>query len=249
MKKHCFMPCSNNRKSKSEASLPASGPKLDQSIDQAIKQLKTLATRRDFSPNSWPDHAKLWRELLNQSKSRSLNREVSPNLLKGDLASPTGIKLDGRHWQAFRKWFATNVAPELLLLSADSGVPALQAIRRSNSKGGFPEKSESVFYLAFYEGEKNTNDDEVSSQTDETSDLWQKFKRYFPKRSCISDNLTAIEQRWRFGLSMALLGIFLLFFCIFLPADNRRGIFISFSVILFIFGLWDMDASNKGDSR
>lgn len=74
---------------------------------------------------------------------------VAPNILKGDLAAPIGIKLDGRHWSAFLKWFDRTIASELLNRARDSNVPALQAVRRSNPKGGFPDKSESVFFLAF----------------------------------------------------------------------------------------------------
>lgn len=59
---------------------------------------------------------------------------------------------------------------------------------------------------------------------------------------------TATKKRWQFGLSMVLLGGFLLVFSNFLPQESR-SMFISFSIILFIAGLWDMDRANQGFSR
>lgn len=234
--------------------LPASGPKLYLAIDQALKQLNTLATRRDFDHEGWPEHARLWRELLNQSKNRS-SREVSPNLLKGDLASPIGIRLDGRHWHSFKKWFDRHVASELLQLAMDSGVPALQAVRLSNRKGGFPDQAESIFYLVFFESEENLPT-LIFPQSKESHSLWQKLKFYFSNPNSVSERLSrasedvaAVDRRWKFGISTVLFGIFLLIFCTFLPMDLRRGILIGYAIILAIIGFWDMDEANRGNTR
>lgn len=68
------------------------------------------------------------------------------------------------------------------------------------------------------------------------------------KESAEINNPAGTKKRWQFGLSMVLLGGFLLVFCNFLPQDSR-SMFICFSVILFIVGLWDMDRANQGFSR
>lgn len=275
-KMHSSMHCDLDR----AASLPATGPKLSPAIAQAISQLQDLAARRDFHHEGWPEHAKLWRELLNQSKDRS-SRDVAPNVLKGDLAAPIGIKLDGRHWRGFQTWFERYVAPELLRLSMDSGVPALQAVRRSNRKGGFPGQSESVFFLAFLDHEASvgslpepqphaaepTLEDQAAEggqfasgssdrQRDvpqhQSSGFWRKMISRFVRRNVFSESGTieaALQRRWRFGVSVVLVGTFLLSFCTYLPPDPRQGMFVAYSVILFILGLWDMDRANKGIAR
>lgn len=214
--------------------LPASGPKLESAIVQAIMQLEKLAARRDFDHEGWPEHAKVWRELLSQSKDRS-NREVAPNILKGDLAALPRARLNSRSWQGFEKWFDRYVAPELAILASDSGIPALKAVRHSNQKGGRPEHSESIYFLAYM---------------DQPAMTTPRFQSREIAASVEQDDLGCwVQRRWRFGVSMGLLGLFLLGLCTYLPADGNRPLFVVFSVILAVVGLWDMDGANKGFPR
>lgn len=235
------------------SALPASGPQLDKAIDQAIEHLNKIAVRRNYQAKNWPNHARLWREMLVQSKNR-LDRLVAPNLSKSDLSIPAAVKLDGRDWQAFSKWFDRNVAPELLQLSSFTRIPALRAVRRSNTKGGFSESSEAIYCLSFFSLEASEN--KVSQQQDNAGKTWQGLLNSNSEtRSNTGDHLVGItesvstQRQWRFSISMVLLGIFLLIFCMFLPADSRRIMFIIFSITLLIVGLWGMDKANKEESH
>lgn len=239
--------------------LPAFGPKFGPAIAQAALQLEKLAVRRDFNHEGWPENAKLWRELLVQSRDRS-SRDMAPYVLKGDLAAPTAVKLSGRRWQAFLRWFERIIAPELRMLSLESGIPALKAVRQSNPKGGRPEQSEAVYFLAFVDPQATLTSlpgakiKAANLKQLESSGLWGKLIfRYMGKsvrnepRSIKGD--VAVQRRWQFGIATALFGIFLLIFCIFLPVDLRRGMLVGYAVILFIVGAWDMDEANKGNAR
>lgn len=62
------------------------------------------------------------------------------------------------------------------------------------------------------------------------------------------DGACSSQRRWRFGASMALFSVFLLELCSFLP-ETSRGMFILFSVVLIIIGIYDMDKGNMGISR
>ena len=119
------------KKAQSTGPLPAAGPKLIQAIDQALAHLNSLAAR-NYEREGWPDHAKLWRELLNQSKEGS-KRGIAPNILKGDLAIPLGLKVDGRRWKLFEKWYERHIEPSLTQLAERSKIPALKANRNSGS--------------------------------------------------------------------------------------------------------------------
>lgn len=132
----------------SDAPPPATGDLLEPAIDQALAQLAGLAIRRNFRDGEWPSHAKLWRELLQQSRMRA-QQGTTPRIPKGDLAAPIGIRLDGRHWTFFENWHERYVAEELRMRASDSGIPALRAVRHANRAGGHPDKTEAMIFLAF----------------------------------------------------------------------------------------------------
>lgn len=280
--------------------LPASGPKLGEAIDQALRHLNDLAIRRDFDPKSWPQHAKLWRELLKQSKEKGRSgRNIAPNLLKGDLAAPIAVNLTGRHWGRFQKWFERSVAPELISISLHSKVPAVKAVRVANPKGGFPDQSEAMFFLAYFDpaedaeaiflaaeqcGPRFLNDSQeerlghqslssIEQSSPNASGDAQKCGSIGKSGASVTgkspesfgsarhatcsdvqqdyrgEDAGKVRKRWQFGLSMVLLGFFLLVLCSYFPDDSRRYMFLAFSVIVFVAGIWDMDRGNKGISR
>lgn len=231
------------------SAIPASGPQLNKAIGQAIEHLNKVAVKRNYQENDWPTHARLWKAILTQSKNR-LDRQVAPNLVKSDLAIPALMKLDGRDWKSFGKWFERVIESELLQLSQLSRIPALRVIRHANAKGGYSEKSGAIYYLSFFSASKAIPEN-ASQQPNKLGNAWQKLtnKKTTPSnaedhQSSISSGVSS-QRRWRFSVSMVLLGIFLLIFCMFLPADSRRVMFIIFSVVLLIVGLWGMDKANK----
>ena len=235
------------KKAQSTGPLPAAGPKLIQAIDQALEHINSLAAR-DYEREGWPDHAKLWRELLNQSKAGS-KRGIAPNILKGDLATPLGIKVTGRSWQLFLNWFDRHIEPSLTQLAERSKIPALKAIRISNPKGGFPDTSEAIFFLFFWEAEKiapTTDTSQIASV-----EYREKLKRFFSQIgfSRKSSIFSSVEERWRYGLSILLLSIFLLLLTLFFPADANPGLFIMASVAFFLIGILDVDGARKGKIR
>lgn len=216
------------KRAQSTGPLPAAGPKLIQAIDQALAHISSLVAR-DYEREGWPDHAKLWRELLNQSKEGS-KRGIAPNILKGDLATPLGLKVTGRRWQLFLNWFDRHIEPSLTQLAERSKIPALKPIRKSNRKGGFPEASEAIFFLVFRETEKiaaTTDIKQVASMK-----YWGKLTLFFSRIRLPGKSLifSSVEDRWRYGLSILLLSIFLLLLCFFFPADANRWLFIVASV-------------------
>lgn len=138
--------------------IPASGPRLTEALTQAQEHLDVLARKNNYDHDGWPDHARLWRSLLEQSKSRMGPDRLAPHILKGDLASPVGVRLSGRYWTFFIKWFERVVVPGLNEQSLQSGIPVLVPVRVSNRNGGYPESSESIYFLAFASKGKSSSD-------------------------------------------------------------------------------------------
>jgi len=235
------------KKAQSTGPLPAAGPKLIQAIDQALEHINSLAAR-DYEREGWPDHAKLWRELLNQSKAGS-KRGIAPNILKGDLATPLGIKVTGRSWQLFLNWFDRHIEPSLTQLAERSKIPALKAIRNSNPKGGYPDTSEAIFFLVYGDAEKiaPTTDTRKIASVEYRDMLTRLFSQIgFSRKSSI---FTSVEERWRYGLSVLLLGIFLLLLTFFFPANANRWLFIVASVAFFVIGICDVDGARRRKLR
>jgi len=227
--------------------LPAAGPRLIQAIDQALAHINSLAAR-DYEREGWPDHAKLWRELLNQSKEGS-KRGIAPNILKGDLASPLGFKVTGRRWQLFLNWYNRHIEPSLTQLAERSKIPVLKAIRKSDPKGGFPETSESIYYLIFVDAEKivPTTDTRQIASVGYREKLMRFISQIeFRGKSSI---FSSVEERWRYGLSILLLSIFLLLLTFTFPIDANRWLFIVASVVFFLIGIFDLDGARKGKIR
>lgn len=288
--------------------MPASGPKLGSAIELALSQLNELAVRRDFdlTGKGWPPHAKVWLQLLTQSKQK-MGRGVAPCLLKGDIAWPTGIALTGREWGRFQRWYERWIEPDLREIAVASKVKVLCAIRIADRKGGRPEQSEAIYFLAYADEQRvpqagpstvvtniNMGEGTASASSNEsgscsptaltataesdgiaggTPPLSGLETPLFPtgpeslengrevnnipgqSRSAVDAHCAATawseraSARWRFGVSMVLLGVFLLAFCNLLPQDAHRPMFVSFSLALFTLGLWDMDRGNKGVPR
>lgn len=234
--------------SHSEGALPASGPKLMAAIEQATSHLNTLASRNGFDKDGWPNHARLWRVLLAQSKELGTSG-VAPNILKGDLASPLGIKLDERRWKSFEKWYERHIGANLRHLAERSKIPALKAVRKSNRKGGYPEASEAIFFLAFCEAEK-TAPITVTGQIASVN-YRGKVTRFFSQIGFSGKTLvfSSVEERWRYGLSIMLFSIFLLLLCFFFPADANRWLFVVASIVYFVIGIFDIDGAQRGKIR
>lgn len=251
--------------------LPAAGPKLEAAIGQALSHLETTTVSPDRGRSL--EYLKLWKEILLQSHKRC-EIGVAPNLLKGDLASTTAINLTGRYWISFEKWFQRNIGPELQLISGKSGIPALEAVRIADRRGGYPDQSEAIVFLTFLEGpvrqssfggsQKTLSSSEQQSNTGEAALAQAELKEldvYAGAASLVEQstpNATneflspgndKIGSRWRFGLSMVLLGMFLLAFSVYLLPEEDRSIFSIFSIVLFVAGLWDMDRANRGFER
>lgn len=219
--------------------MPASGPKLLPAIEQARHQLEELARRRCFDPKAWGPHPSLWRELLNQSR-RNLVGNVAPNLLKGEVAAPIGIKLTGRQWDGFQKWFSRWVLADLCSLAVETKIPALCAIRFSERKGGHPDQSEAIYYLAYFEckldsygcvygasaaaishgqpiGASPSSDDSKASGESHIQGVMKQggspsVSAEMEGQSCNSD---LALRRWRIGLSMLRFGVSLIGFVVF----------------------------------
>lgn len=278
--------------------LPASGPKLLAALDQALSHLENRAGAFKISH---PEHLTLWKEILLQSKEHSSNF-VAPNLLKGDIAARIAIRLTGRQWASFEKWFEQKIAPELRSLATQSRIPAIRPVRLSDRKGGYPEQSEAILYVAYFEKsylpdvgakiddhplaknapktsaapEEFTNCQEVNLQlttaitsgsSEKPSDLGHRpsemhqaeleeaensdIHELSPSNNHMPHpkNEAKINSRWRFGLSMLLMGTFLAVVAEKMIPESHRSMFIGFSVVLAIMGLWDMDRANKGFSR
>jgi len=129
--------------------LPASGIKLDSVIDLALDRLRKWA---DAEGQKWDNfsqpHARLWRELLQQTKARQ-SGAPAPTLAKSQIAIPAAIELDGREWKSFLLWFEREMHEDLATKCAQEGLPPLVPVRRSNRAGGRPENSEALYHLAF----------------------------------------------------------------------------------------------------
>lgn len=265
----------------SSSILPAAGEMLEPAIAQALAHLDQFAKKQGFWGGDWPDHPRLLRELLIQSRDQA-TQGVSPQIAKGDLAAPARIKLDTHYWARFETWFNRRIQTDLREHARISGIPALRAIRQTSPKGGHPSRSEARIFLSFDSEDLSNVDlgfikdtqstDESASQsnipqarTDDVQSsandlaqvpcrnllfqtrIWRLLTNPL-KESAEINNPAGIKKRWQFGLSMVLLGGFLLMFCNFLPQDSRT-MFISYSVIVFIVGLWDMNRANQGFSR
>lgn len=269
--------------------MPAAGPKLRESIDQALVQLSNLAVHRDYgrTRDSWPAPAKIWGELLEQTKRRMIG-DIAPNLLKGDISCPIGINVTGRQWKSFERWYDRHVRPELIKSAGESGIRAIRAVRVSDRKGGRPESSEAVYFLAYIADDRCLDADTVeSSAKSPAANVNEKLRTECfaddasrsiavagSERNSAASPVSGVPDesvgatllrndnsnsgsspkfsatiRWRFGLSMVLLGIFTLALCGFLPSDSRRLLFVGCSTILLVVGLWDMDRGNKGVPR
>ena len=252
--------------------LPASGSKLIAALDQALNQIEGS---EEASRRANPIHLSLWKEILLQSKKLS-TKGVAPNLLKGDVASSIAVRLTGRQWSSFEKWFNQTIAPELQLLAAKSKVPAIRPVRIADRKGGYPDQSEAILYIAYVEkigaiADSSAAIESPSQQIDakkslavseeltvcnsddaqKTADIAaaQRHKPLSDNHTPHSKNDEKANSRWRFGLSMLLMGTFLAVVAEKMIPESHRSMFIGFSVVLAILGLWDMDRANKGISR
>lgn len=252
--------------------LPASGPKFIAALDQALNQIEG---NQEVLRHAKLKHMSLWKEILLQSKERGTNG-VAPNLLKGDIAARIAVRLTGRKWDSFEKWFDQAIAPELQSLAEKSKVPAIRPVRITDRKGGYPDQSEAILYVAYVEKIGTTADgsaaiESPSQQIDakkslavseeltvcnsddaqKTADIAaaQTHKPLSDNHTPHSKNDEKANSRWRFGLSMLLMGTFLAVVAEKMIPESHRSMFIGFSVVLAILGLWDMDRANKGISR
>jgi hypothetical protein len=162
-----------------------------------------------------------------------------------------------REWNKFEGWFAKHIAPELQLLSINTGIPAMKAVRIAEKTGGYPDESEALIYLSFDKSinvkrrnarsttDITDNQDEPASRSDgfNASDASQEDRNQLQAHYA-----NAGIRRWRFGESLALLGMFLLIFCEHLP-DTHRAMFVGFAIVLFSLGIWCMDRGNNDGFR
>lgn len=244
---------------------PASGQKLPLAIDLALQHLDDLVIKRGGNNDSWSRHAALWQTILVQSRNQSV-LGVSPNLLKGDLAAPVGIRLDGRYWTRFETWFDRYVWPDLQRIAAASSVPPLRPARWADRKGGYHAEAEAVFFLYFDkhcsdigspavhaaakqdakldpDADRRTREMTGEKSRKTTSQLRSWILAFLGKNRHITP-----RGRWRFGVSMTLLSIFLLTFCLLLPSDSRRYIFVASSISILIVGLMQMSYRDDQDA-
>ncbi len=103
-----------------------------------------------------PLSARIWRELLIQSmakvrpevadKRRRQPAPVAPAFRVIDIGGPAGVRIDGRQWEKFERWFARHIEAELRARCLEAEVPMLYAARLSD-RGGYHEEHMSVVFL------------------------------------------------------------------------------------------------------
>ena len=117
-------------------------------IELAQKVLRTRVQSKMHDTGIEQENARLWNELLQQSHD-GVHDGTTPMILRGDLSAPVGIKLTGRRWEQFEKWFATTMKKPLRDACEANGLPMLYPGRISNRRGGHPEHSEAQYFVSF----------------------------------------------------------------------------------------------------
>lgn len=117
-------------------------------IKLAQKVLRTRVQSKMHDTGIEQENARLWDELLQQSHD-GVHDGTAPMILRGDLSAPVGIKLTGRRWEQFEKWFATTMKKPLRDACEAEGLPMLYPGRISNRRGGYSERSEAQYFVSF----------------------------------------------------------------------------------------------------
>ena len=170
----------------------------------------------------------------------------------GDAADRTGGRPEQSEAVFFLAYLDEDATPRILqsakiesILSASVHGADDRSVKHANAiptLGVVPDQTDSVAFAATLDSPEH-----ASAGEDQNID-----PNSLPKTEAQALAYHRSERakiRWRFGLSMVLLGVFLLIFCIFLPPDSRRVMFVIFSFVLLGLGLWDMDYGNKGIPR
>ena len=224
---------------------PASGQQINEYIDQALDIIKVVESR-ETENNRRSEYARLLREILVLSKAET-GYGVVKIMLSGDLGTLLGIKLDGRYWLSFLKWFYRFIYDDFILESKRSGIPALIPTRLSDRKGGYSDRSEAVIYLTFDKTNSKEKIDNVRTNII-NEEVSIKNNALHIKLFLNAIRVFASKKEmdlWKFGISMGFLSIILFSICNFLPDDSRRNIFISAAIFIGTMSLIFMERSCK----
>lgn len=157
---------------------PAHGSELLSAIDQAIQVLTDQMENEGNSYGVDAENEKIWQELLKRSRAKIVN-QTAPCIRKGDLAAPLAIRLDGRRWERFQRWFVRAVENELLTASEASGIPILYGARLANRRGGYAEASEAIYFVSFDPPEVSTRGRSIQAAT--TAPARLELEQSFPR--------------------------------------------------------------------